>query len=237
MPRNWTPEERAAFGEKMKQARAAKAATAPEEGTMATEKKYAGPEDVPAGVRPIAARRPTGGVKDVAEVAGLVQAEDTGFAHSGAAIEVSGDVIGGGASVAPRPDFGVRNAGEMQPWTLFSDNTTKAGSPQEVVIPRRNSGRAEPTGLPCTCILPTYLRGEDPSITWCVNCGGERDGVARPENALRRSKVRDAMEQSGVTLSIDAIVARVVSEIDYGAIANEVVKQLALAQAAQKPQS
>jgi hypothetical protein len=229
-----TPEERAAFGAKMTAARAAKRearANSPEEGKveMTAEKKFAGPEDVPAGVRPIKPRATAGGVKDIGEIAGLTQAPDTGYAapSGGAAIEVSSDQVIGGGSGTAAPSFGPANQGTpAKPGLLFSDKAAQPGEAQRQTAPRRGSGRAEPTGLPCTCIIPTYLMGEDPAITWCVNCGGERDGIARPENSLKRREVREAMDSSGVTLSIEAIVEQVSARIDYGAIAAEVVKQL-----------
>lgn len=227
-----TPEERAAFGAKMAAARAAKKAeraNSAQEGEVVKmeDKVYAGRDDVPAGVRPIAARAAAGGVKDINEIAGLTQAPDTGFAAqtSGAAIEVSSTQVIGASATAP--SFGPQNLGEpVKQGLVFSDKAAQPGEPQRVSAPRRGSGRAEPTGLPCTCIIPTYLHGEDPSITWCVNCGGERDGIARPENSLKRREVREAMDASGVTLSLDSIVEQVTARIDYGAIAAEVVKQL-----------
>lgn len=184
---------------------------------------YAGAADVPAGVRPIVPRARPAGEVDPASVPGLVQAADSGQS-GGAAIVIEGQLNG----PSGRPAMGQPS---QSGGTFFAD--TVVGDGQEKMIQPRNGagGPVEPTGLPCTCVMPTRTRGADPSITWCINCGGERDRVARPENALKRSRVRDAMEQSGVTLSIETIAARVLSAIDYSAIANEVVRQLAAAQA------
>jgi hypothetical protein len=223
--KEWTPEERAAFGAKMAAARAAKAgAIQPGEGDMTDERKYAGPNDVPEGIRPITPRA-TVGVRDVAEVAGLVQAADTGIGATAGTFEVAGDVLGG--TVTQRPSFG--QAAAQVPGAagvLFSDEAAQ-GRTATQQLARTRSGSGEPTGLPCECAMPTKAIGTPPEVTWCLNCGGERDRIARPENALKRSQVAAAMSEAGINVSIDSLVARVLNAIDYSAIATEVVRQLA----------
>jgi hypothetical protein len=240
--RPWTDEQRAAFGAKMAAARAAKVAPTPEEGpVMATEKKFAGREDVPAGVRPIAQREFGGRTVDLSELQGLTQAPDTGYAATGAAIEVSGDVIGASGSQDMRstaPDMGAKNVGAVMPGTLFSDQPSANPAAMAIQASKvRSGGAADPTGLPCTCAMPTWRRGQDASITWCTLCGGERDGKARPENALR-AQMGSVLDQTGVSLSIEAIVERaadrVLAAIDYELIAASVVAKLTQAASANK---
>lgn len=253
MTKEWTPEERIAFGAKMAAARAAKVANSSGDTevatTEATDKQFAGREDVPAGVRPIAERPATLGREVAPEaVAGLTQTADTGFAASsgGAAVEVVGDVLGGNGgspiSVSPK-NTKSGNASAV----LFSDKKDMGEMPTQL---RRSGnrvrGHAEPTGLPCACVTymidknpnsPTYgkkvqqgmatrVRGADKSITWCAVCGGERDGVARPENALKGTAAQAGLRDLGLQVDIDALASRAAGLIDYELLASMVAAKL-----------
>lgn len=260
MTKEWTDAERAAFGAKMVAARAAKAESQTakaEESVMVAEaeaKQFAGREDVPAGVRPIAARPAVTGREVAPEaIAGLTQTADTGFAapSGGAAVEVVGDVLGGNAgsemSISPRnTKAGQAKAGGANA-VLFSDKASQGELPAQM---RRSGnkvrGHAEPTGLPCACVTwiqdrnpnsPTYgkkvqqgmstrVRGADPSITWCAVCGGERDGVARPENALKGTQAQQGLRDLGLHVDIDAVANRAAGMIDYELLASMVAAKM-----------
>ena len=206
---------------------------------MAEGKQYAGPEDVPEGVRPIKVREIVRGREvDAGSVAGLTQAPDSGYGAGRAAIEVvSGEVLGGfatGGTVPATPTLPGGNA------TLFSDAKDDGGVATQLRV-RGYSGPAEPTGLPCSCVqfvdvkdpvtgatkkeqrgMPTELRGQSPSITWCAMCGGERDLIPRPENALKGKSFQHAIANAGVQVDMEAVAQRVHGMIDYDAIANAV---------------
>jgi hypothetical protein len=202
-------------------------------------RKFAGREDVPAGVRPIQARTAVRREISAQEV-GVEQAADTGYQSGGAALVVeSGSVIGGGdATPRARVDsMGRRvaapagtSAAQVRGGVLFSDKAPDGGMTTLVKARQRAAGPAEPTGLPCTCVMPTQLRGQDPNITWCVTCGGERDGVARPENALRGKSIKDIRSAlAGDTTAIDynAVAQRtaelVLAQLDYDFIISSVI--------------
>jgi hypothetical protein len=247
MRKGETPEQ---FGQRMREARAAsaalKAASAAQGATemaSGTSVKFAGREDVPAGVRPIAERPVVVGREvDAGTVAGLQQAPDTGFGGSAVAVEVaSHEVIGGNISVnrpGKRTGDTIASKGNASA-VLFSDKKDDGGLPRQLQRSQGRSGAVEPTGLPCSCAydiegnrlldekgkpkgMASYKRGQDPAITWCTVCGGERDGVARPENALRSTAAQAALGARGVQVDVDSIAERVHGMIDYDAIANAV---------------
>jgi hypothetical protein len=257
MTKVWTPEARAAFGAKMAAARAASKAAEAEGATdMAeTDKKFAGPEDVPAGVRPIKAGSVARGREIAPEaIAGLTQTADTGFSapSGGAAVEVVGDVLGGNAgseiSVSPR---NTKAGKEKAAGVLFSDRASQGELPAQLRrAGNKVRGHAEPTGLPCSCVSysidknpnsPTYgkkvqqgmatrVRGADPSITWCAVCGGERDGIARPENALKGTQAQQGLRDLGLSVDIEAVASRAAGMVDYDLLSDMVVEKLARAQ-------
>jgi hypothetical protein len=236
-----TPEERAAFGVKMAAARAtAKAARAnsTQKGEVVemTESRYS--EGPPEGVRPIKVREIVRGREvDAGSVAGLQQAPDSGYGNTRAAIEVSGDVLGGGFATG-----GVVGAAKVsgERAVLFSDSKDDGGVATQLRV-RGYAGPAEPTGLPCSCVqfvdvrdpvtgqtkkeqrgMPTELRGQSPSITWCAMCGGERDLIPRPENALKGRSFENAAKAAGVQVDLEAVAQRAYGLIDIDAIANAV---------------
>lgn len=214
--------------------------------------KYATRDDVPAGVRVIAPRSAVLGRElDASTVAGLEQAADTGFFSGKAAVEVaSHEVIGGNISVNRPGSKGqeAKKAGNASA-VLFSDAMENGGLPRQLQRSQGRTGAMEPTGLPCSCAydiegnrlmdedhrapdgtivkgrpkgMATFKRGQDPRITWCSVCGGERDGVARPENALRSTAAQAALGARGVQVDVNQIAERVHGMIDYDAIANAV---------------
>lgn len=251
MTKEWTDEERAAFGQKMAAARAAKAvATGDTEVAENDTKQFAGREDVPAGVRPIAAKSAVLGREIAPEaVAGMQQAPDTGFVapSGGAAVEVVGDVLGGNGgspvSISPR-NTKAGNASAV----LFSDKKDGGEIPSQLRrAGNRVRGHAEPTGLPCGCVnfsidknpnsptfgkkvqqgMATRVRGADPSITWCAVCGGERDGVARPENALKSvASLGHAPTNADEIAQRAAVIAAGAFEDRFSAIENALGKVL-----------
>ena len=150
---------------------------------MAETREYAKPTDIP-GARPI-----TGQKREAALSADqLIEAPDTGFAatagtgQGGGLVVESGNVIGGGPA---SPSFGNAAGRDRKSGMIVADRTLEPGDVAPAPNSDRGFGPADPTGLPCTCQMPTSIKGAPADMTWCVVCGGERDRKERPENALK----------------------------------------------------
>lgn len=115
---------------------------------------------------------------------------------------------------------------------------------EEQIARPRQAGAPDPTGAPCTCAyewevdeatgditvfsidgIPTGFRGAPRYMTWCIVCGGERDGNFRPDNAVRYG---GALPEVEPVPSADEIARKVmarmapVAEVDEDAIAARV---------------
>lgn len=121
----------------------------------------------------------------------------------------------------------------------------------ELIQRPRQAGPPDPTGNPCTCAyewetdpktgditvfeidgIATGFRGAPRYMTWCIVCGGERDGNFRPDNAIRYGGALPAMPEAVNAEDIEArVLARMrqqapTPEVDEQAIVERVMEQV-----------
>jgi hypothetical protein len=141
----------------------------------------------------------------------------------------------------------------LLPADTFEAQRDPAAVAPDQILTRPSAGPAYPTGTPCVCAwrwseaadgtitvepadtvgLATGFRGAPVFMTWCVVCGGERDGQFRPDNAIKygplpeeeaqqlaptveeiTERVMERMVPPTVTeTSVDAITERVLSNV------------------------
>jgi hypothetical protein len=106
----------------------------------------------------------------------------------------------------PRAAWMGAGSGPQDQVVVTAETRQEGTVSEDQIVHRSEPGPQTPTGEPCTCVyewetneaentievfikpspgISTKLRGGPVWMTWCVVCGGERDGNFRPENAIR----------------------------------------------------
>jgi hypothetical protein len=159
-------------------------------------------EDAPRGPA-VAADRQDGGGPIVAESNRVI---GKGGVAPAARRAPAGTPAGGARRGPPRAQW-MGSDGAAQDMVVVEAQQRQEGTVHpDQIIHREEPGPATPTGEPCTCVyeweldeanneisvwikehpgLASSMRGAPRWMTWCVVCGGERDGQFRPENAIR----------------------------------------------------